>query len=259
VPAGHRVVFVESFKLHSPFKSINMKRVFLALVVFSFFSASAQTVDEVIQKYTANIGGIDGFSKIKTLKITGTYTTQGYDLPLTISIVNGKAFRADVDAMGTSIVRAYKDGKGWTINPMAGATTATDVTGAELSALKSQCMMVSGLMDYKARGHQVELQGQVDVEGVKTYKVKFTNKEDGKITYYYISSSDYTMVKSESETDIQGRTVNVEVFYSDLKEFGGLKFFMTRSQKMDGQVFQTTTYSNIEINPTIDEKIFDKP
>ncbi|TMI74345.1 MAG: outer membrane lipoprotein-sorting protein [Bacteroidetes bacterium] len=236
-----------------------MKRVFLALVVFSFFSASAQTVDEVIQKYTANMGGMDAFNKIKTLKITGTYTTQGYDLPLTINIVNGKAFRADVEAMGTSIVRVYKDGKGWTINPMAGSTTATDITGADLNTLKSQATLASGLMDYKARGNQVELQGQADVEGVKTYKIKFTNKDDGKVTYYYISSSDYTMVKAESEVEVQGKTANVEVFFSDLKEFGGVKFFMTRSQKMDGQVFQTTTYSNIDINPTIDEKIFDKP
>ena len=67
------------------------------------------------------------------------------------------------------------------------------------------------------------------------------------------------MVKAESEVEVQGKTANVEVFFSDLKEFGGVKFFMTRSQKMDGQVFQTTTYSNIDINPTIDEKIFDKP
>ncbi|HET6994568.1 MAG TPA: hypothetical protein VFI06_06285 [Chitinophagaceae bacterium] len=236
-----------------------MKRVFLALAVFSFFSASAQTADDVIQKYTANIGGIEGFNKIKTLKITGTYTTQGYDLPLTINIINNKAFRADVEAMGTSIVRAYKDGKGWTINPMASGTAATEVTGAELNSLKAQCMMVSGLMDYKARGHQVELQGQVDVEGVKTYKIKFTNKDDGKITYYYFTTSDYSMIKSESETEIQGKKANIEVFFSDLKEFGGLKFFMTRTQKMDGEVFQTTTYTNIEINPTIDEKIFDKP
>jgi len=142
---------------------------------------------------------------------------------------------------------------------MAGSTTATDITGADLNTLKSQATLASGLMDYKARGNQVELQGQADVEGVKTYKIKFTNKDDGKVTYYYISSSDYTMVKAESEVEVQGKTANVEVFFSDLKEFGGVKFFMTRSQKMDGQVFQTTTYSNIDINPTIDEKIFDKP
>jgi hypothetical protein len=58
---------------------------------------------------------------------------------------------------------------------------------------------------------------------------------------------------------VQGQTVTVEVWYSDLKDFNGTKFFMTRNQKMNGETFQTTTFTNIELNVTIDEKIFDMP
>ena len=58
---------------------------------------------------------------------------------------------------------------------------------------------------------------------------------------------------------MQGQTINVEVWYSDLKDFSGIKFFMTRTQKMNGEAFQTTTFTNIELNAAIDEKIFDMP
>lgn len=236
-----------------------MKKLFFALIGFGFLTANAQTADEVIRKYSANLGGLEAFNKIKTAKITATYNTQGTDLPMTIQIVNGKAARTDVEAMGTAVIRSYKDGKAWTQNPFAGITTPTEVGGAEASNYKSQSMLASILMDYKARGHKVELQGQEDVEGVKTYKVQLTSKDDGKATTYFISTKDYVLIKSVSDQDMQGQTVSVEIWYSDLKDFNGTKFFMTRTQKMGGQVFQTTTFTNIELNVAIDEKIFDMP
>jgi hypothetical protein len=236
-----------------------MKKLFFALLGLAFLSADAQTADEVIQKYAANLGGLEAFNKIKTAKITATYSSQGTDLPMTIQIINGKAARSEVEAGGSTIIRVYKDGKAWIQNPFAPTPAPTEVTGAEVNIYKPQSMLASVLMDYKARGHQVELQGQEDVEGIKTYKIKLTGKDDGKVTTYYISAKDYTLIKSASDQESQGTTRNVEVWYSDLKDFSGTKFFMTRTQKMDGQAFQTTTFTNIELNVTIDEKIFDMP
>jgi outer membrane lipoprotein-sorting protein len=89
--------------------------------------------------------------------------------------------------------------------------------------------------------------------------MKLTNKDDGKVTNYYVSTKDYTLVKSEADRDMQGQTVKVETFYSDLKDFNGPKFFMTRVSKANGAVLQTITFSDIELNPTIDERIFDMP
>jgi hypothetical protein len=236
-----------------------MKKLFFALLSFSFISAGAQTVDEVIQKYSANMGGLEAFNKIKTVKITATFSSRGTDLPMTIQTINGKASRTDVEAMGSVVIRSYKDGKAWTQNPFAGIEKPKEVTGIELNDFKSSSMLASPLMDYKARGHQVELQGQADADGIKTYKIKLTSKDDGRVTFYYISAADYTLIKTESDRDMQGQTVTIGVWYSDLKDFNGTKFFMTRTQKMNGEIFQTTTFTNIELNATIDEKIFDMP
>jgi hypothetical protein len=58
---------------------------------------------------------------------------------------------------------------------------------------------------------------------------------------------------------MQGQTVTLETWYSDAKVINGLKFFMTRAQKMNGEEFRTTKFDNIELDVTIDEKIFDMP
>ena len=235
-----------------------MKKILFAILSFAFVSANAQTADDVIQKYSKAMGELAAFNAIKTMKTTGTITTQGVDLALTSQIINGKAVRSDVQAMGQSVINSYKDGKGWKINPFAGVTTITDMTPEELIDFKSQSMIANQLMDYKARGHKVELQGQEDVEGVKTYKIKLTNKDDNKVTTYFISVTNNTIVKSVSTRQLQGQDIEIETFYSDIKDFNGLKFPVVRTQKMQGQVFQEIKIATIEFNVPIDVKIFDK-
>ena len=235
-----------------------MKKILFAILSFAFISANAQTVDDVIQKYTAAMGGLSAFNAVKTAKMTGNVTVQGMDLPITYLIINGRAMRNDVSVMGQSVTNSYKDGKGWKINPLAGIATATDVTGPELNEFKTQSMLATQLMDYKARGHQVELQGQEDVEAVKCYKIKLTNKDDGKVTTYFISVSDNMPIKSISSREIQGQDMDIETYYSDFKDFNGLKFAMARTQKIEGETFQEIKFTTVELNVLIDEKAFDK-
>lgn len=248
--SGSNVTFVVQF--------YSMKKTFVVLLAFISVSTFAQSADEVIEKYTKNMGGLTAINAVKTLKMTGMVTAQGYELPITVQIINGKAIRNDVDAMGQMITNSYKDGKGWKINPFAGVTEAADMTAEELLDFKTQARLANNLMDYKARGHKVEYAGGEDVEGVKTHKIKLTNKDDNKVTTYFISTNDHTLIKSVSTRNIQGQDMEVEAFYSDVKDFNGLKFALTRIQKVAGQVLQQVNFKDLQFNIAIDEKIFDK-
>lgn len=238
---------------------LSMKKILFVIFSFASISMNAQTVDEVIQKHAKAMGGLTAFNAVKTIKMTGIVKVQGMELPITVQIINGKAVRTDVDAMGQYVIRSYKDGKGWKIHPFSGAATATDMTTEELIESKGQSMVANQLMDYKARGHKVELQGQEDVEEIKCYKITLTNKDDNKITTYFISVADNMLIKSINTREIQGQQMEVENYASDVKEFGSIKFPMTRTQKVQGQVFQEIKMTVVELNVAIEEKVFDKP
>src|SRR5687768_3141606 len=122
-----------------------MKKLLFAVLSFASIAVHAQTADEVIQKYTTNMGGLDAFNKITSAKMTGTYSVQGNDLGLTIQIINGKGMRSDIDAMGQSVTSVYFNGNGWKVNPFAGVVTATDVTGTELNDFKVQSNLANQL------------------------------------------------------------------------------------------------------------------
>lgn len=235
-----------------------MKLLLTSLFGLFLFTAQAQTADEIVQKHAATMGGLDAINKVSTYKTTGTVTAQGNDLPVSIQVINGKAMRNEVEVMGQSVIMVYDNGKGWTINPFTGATEATDITGAQLTELRSQAFLASNLVDYKSRGHQLESAGQEDAEGVKCFKLKLTNKDDGKTSFYFINATDYTLIKALSRREIQGEEVEMETLYSDLKEFNGIKYFMTRIQKMNGEVFSEMHIDKFELNVPVDEAIFKK-
>lgn len=233
-----------------------MKKIFAALLTMVVISASAQTAEEVINKYSLAMGGLDAFNKVTTAKFTGTAAMQGQSFPMTLQVVNGKSARTDVEVMGQAIVNVYDNGKGWKINPYAGAPTATETSGTELTGSKLQSNIANNLMDYVSRGHKVELLGQEDVEGIKTYKIKLTTKDEGKEITYFINVADYLLIKSVGKREIQGQELEVETFYSDFKNVEGLIFSFTMSQKISGQVFQEIKYEKVELNVPVDEKIF---
>lgn len=236
-----------------------MKKTFFILCCLVSLSGFSQTVDEVIKKYTDYMGGLDAFNKISSAKLSGIVTSQGSEFPLTTQLINGKAMRTDVEIMGQTVTNCYFNGKGWKINPLAGVTSPTEISGGELYDFKIQCSMASQLMDYKARGHQVEKLGDETTDGIKAFKIKLTSKEDSKVTSFYISTVDYTLIKSVTSRQIQGQDMDVETYYSDLKDIGGVKFFMSRDSKIEGEVFQSIKFEKIELNVTIDEKIFEMP
>lgn len=235
-----------------------MKKIMIALLSLISVSAFSQTADEIVQKYATAIGGLDGFNKLTSAKMTGTVDIQGMSLPLTMQVLNNKGFRLDVDAMGQQVVSVYYNGAGWKLNPFEGAETATDLSENELKDVKAQANLANPLVDYKSRGHKVELIGEEKVEGVNCYHLKLTAKEDGKITDYFISSADYLMIKTVTKKSIQGADVDMETWFSNYKEFNGLKFAMTKTNKVNGNVAQEVNYTNIELNVAIDESIFKK-
>lgn len=233
-----------------------MKRIFPLLMCLFTQVTFAQNADELIRKYADSLGGLDSLKKVVTCKMTGTASQQGMTFPVTIQIINGKAMRMDVDVMGQQIINCFNNGTGWKQNPFAGAESPIEVTGDELEEFKSQTYLANPLIDYKERGHTVEMAGSEEVNGTAASKIVLTEAGTGKKTTYYLDSQTGMLLKSKTTRELQGMDMEVETFSSDMQDFNGLKFFMSRSQQIDGQEILGIKFDKVELNVPIDESIF---
>lgn len=240
-------------------KPTKMKKILTIALLLGTVSLYAQTAEEVVKEYTARMGGLEKFKSIKTVKMSGTVSVQGMELPITIQVINGKAVRTDVEVMGSSVISAYKDGKGWKQNAFAGAPDPTDMEVKELEDIEPQIHITNALMDYKATGATIALLGKETVDGKEAFKILCTPSSGKSPTTYYLNSSDYTIIKTVTRTELMGSEVELETHFSNLQEVDGRKFYMGRLQKADGNEFQDIQFKTIELNVPIDESIFTKP
>lgn len=230
-----------------------MKKILLSvLVVFAAVaSLSAQTADEVINKYVAAIGGAEKWSKIQSLKVEGQIEVQGLAIPFTMQALHMKGMRVDAEFQGNIIIDITTPTKGWSQNPLMGKTSLEAITADELKSKLDELDVQDEFVNYKEKGSTVEFLGKEEEEGTSYYKVKLTTKNGNEKTYYFDLTTNL-IYKEETTVKQQGQEMKQTVKYLDYKTLeNGIKMAF----KSDMGMMMMVT-NKVTINPTIDESIF---
>ncbi|MFN3299783.1 MAG: hypothetical protein B7Y37_03000 [Sphingobacteriia bacterium 28-36-52] len=230
-----------------------MKKILLSvLVVFAALaSVSAQTADEVINKYVAAIGGADKWSKIQSLKVEGQIEVQGLAIPFTMQAVHMKGMRVDAEFQGNKIIDITTPTKGWSQNPLMGKSSLEAITADELKTKLDELDVQDEFVNYKEKGSTVEYLGKEEEEGTSYHKVKLTTKNGNEKTYYFDLTTNL-IYKEETTVKQQGQEMKQSVKYLDYKTLeNGIKMAF----KSDMGMMMMVT-NKVTINPTIDEAIF---
>ncbi|MES2892902.1 MAG: hypothetical protein V4725_12835 [Bacteroidota bacterium] len=233
-----------------------MKKVLLhSFILMGFvcavFTTSAQTADEVIDKYLTAIGGKDKWKKINSLKMDGQIEVQGLEIPFKVQAINLKGLRVDAEFQGNQIIDITTPDKGWMQNPMMGKTTLQPLTPDELSNKLDDLDIQGPFVDYKEKGSTVEALGKDEEDGNEYFKIKLTTKNKNETTYYFDLKTNL-IYKQESVTQQQGQDVKMT---SKMLDYQDTDFGVKMPFKVDqnGMMLVTKTVST---NPPVDEKIF---
>jgi outer membrane lipoprotein-sorting protein len=223
-------------------------------------AASAQTVDEIIKKSADARGGVQKIKAIKSLKATGklTITSQGIELPITLQQKRANAFRMDATFQGQSVVQAYDGETGWQINPFQGISDPDKMAGDDLKEAQEQADIDGPLIDYKEKGHTVELVGKEDLEGTPAYKLKLTLKT-GDVRYIYIDAANYLELKVTTKRKQAGSEQEIDIYPGNYKPVNGVLFPFSTEQKIAGQTQIQITIDKIEIDAPIEDAVFKMP
>jgi len=225
------------------------------LAVFVSVGAFAQTVDEIVDKHVAALGGLDKLNGVKTLVIDRSLSVQGMDIPSVTTIVVGKSMRSESTVMGNSMIQVIDGSTGWMVRPamMGGSGDPEDMPAEALKQSMSQLYPFGSLVDYKANGSKVELVGKEKADKKDVYHLKVTSK-DGQVSDQYIDATTYLVNKIKTKMNDQ----EGELSFSDYKEVNGIKF--PNTMEMAGQMGNLTFSTNkVTVNGPVDEKVFKKP
>ena len=223
---------------------------FIMIVVFAQL-AQAQTVDEVIDKHIAAMGGKEKLASLKSAKMEGNLSVMGNDVALVITTLHGVGMRADISVMGTENYQIITPTKGIVFMPVQGMSEPTTMAEDQLKSASGQLDLQGPLFNYKEKRSIVELIGKENVDGEECYNIKLTNKT-GNITSYFISTKTHFKIKTSGKSNINGTETELTNTYSNYKQNVDGYWFPYTSTNAQG----TTDFSKIDTNIAVDESIF---
>lgn len=242
-----------------------MFKKFRALSLFAtvlfFATAHAQTADDIVAKHIKATGGIEKLKSVKTMKITGSSSipAMGMQATFTRRTMRPDLLRMDINVQGQDMVQAYDGEKAWQIVPFSGSTAPQAMPESEAKYFRMQADMDGPLVDYKKKGHSIELVGKEMVDEKEAYNLKVTMK-GGDVVHLYIDSESYLQVKSKSVTPGPGgNPIEVEATFGDYKTIEGMAMAHTITQQNPMQGTVEIKMTGVEVNPEIDKSIFAMP
>jgi hypothetical protein len=117
------------------------------------------------------------------------------------------------------------------------------------------------LINWKEKGHTVELVGSEDYEGTEVYKVKITRKSGTEETQY-IDAENFVTIGGSTNAKMQGQEMTVKTTIGDYKEVDGKMVPHSIISEMTGPMGamrQEMTITEVSFNNDLDPARFTKP
>jgi outer membrane lipoprotein-sorting protein len=233
--------------------------VIVLTVVFLCPLAQAQSVDEIIKNNLEAKGGVEKINALKTGKMTGKMMMQTFELPYTMWFKKPNLMKTEMVFQSVNMTMAYDGNIVWQISPLTGSTDPQEVTGYQAEQFKdSGDMMDEPFIDYKKKGHKIELIGKEDMEGTEVFKLKLTRK-DGQEIYYFIDAEAFIELKTSTTRKMQdGTEVKIDTIYGDYKPVAGVMMPHSLTFTMNQQSM-SMTIDTVEPNVELAEDFFSMP
>ena len=236
------------------------KKVFVVLSVMSLFvlSAAAQSVDEIVKKNIEAHGGYEAQKNVNSMIMKGTITQMGMEISMKMYQKRPNKRRMEATVQGMTIVDCFDGETAWMINPITGDPAPREKSPEEAKLVKNDADFDGHLLDYKEKGHTVELLGTEDLEGTEVYKLKVTLKS-GTVVYYYLDTEHCIELKTSSTITQQGQEIVSDTFFSDYKPVGELMVAHAIEQHLNGQTSMQIAINEVIFNSEIDDSLFEMP
>jgi hypothetical protein len=201
-----------------------MKRLAILLVVFAAPAAFAYTADELAAKNIEAKGGIDKLHALKTVRLSGRMRIQADTIELGYLTVvrQSGSVRYEASLQGLIQVQAFDGSQAWQINPFQGRKDPEKLSVDDAKGLGEDAVDFAGpLVDYKAKGYQLDYIGTEDIDGTQAYKLRVI-RANGDLTTVYLDPDYFLEIRTVNRRIEHGVPIETVIDYGDYEEVAGV-------------------------------------
>jgi hypothetical protein len=259
-------------------------------------SQSKLSAAEIVEKNVAARGGLQAWRSVQTMSMQGklgaggnqratlpvqgkrpsesvvpSRPTQEAQLPFVMELKRSRKMRFELQFNGQTAIQIFDGANGWKLRPYLNRLEVEPYTPEELKSASAQADLDGPLVDYAAKGTQVELEGVEKVEDRDTYKLRLT-LQSGQSTHVWIDAQTFLEAKMEGQPRrLDGTMHPVEVYYRDYRPVSGLEIpyvletrvlpVLQTAMGLKSPAFpsEKIVIEKVAVNPKLDETLFTKP
>jgi hypothetical protein len=223
-------------------------------------AAAAQTVDEIVARHLAARGGREALAAVRTVRMTGRATAgPGRVAIVRREIARPGCIRTEFEFQGTTGIYAWDGSEGWRVSPLDGGFEPEPLPAEDARGAAEQADIEGPLVDWKAKGHRVELAGTEMLPGGRAHHLKVTLKAGG-VRDLWVDAATGLVVRTASTRAWRGREVILETAFGDYRESGGVQFPRSIEIGVPGRPRRLQiVVEDVEVNPALDDARFRRP
>jgi len=228
-----------------------------ALVMLAAAPGAQTTADEIVARNLSAKGGVERLKALTTARITGKLVAQGREVPMTVWSKRPNLMRRQLLVEGQKLINGFDGTTLWAIGPGMG-DKAQEVTGPQADMAKDEAEFDNVFVDYKEKGHSVELVGTETIDGRTVHHLKLTRK-NGKVQHHYIDAANGLEVRIATQVERGGSKGEFVTDFADHRQVDGLTVPFTMRQTMNGTPGPQFVLEKVEFNVPIDDTLFKMP
>ena len=222
--------------------------------------ARASALDDLIARHIEARGGLARIKALQSVRMTGTASAgPGRVAVVTREVKRPGRLRMEFAFQGVTAVFAWDGRRGFQVSPLDGSLEPRPLSPENTELALEQADIEGPLVDWRAKGHRLELLGREKLEGSEAFKLKLT-LASGPVRYLYLDGKSCLLVRSETARTLRGRELQLETTLADYKPEGGLMFPHVIESGASGRPARLkVVVDKVELNPPLDDSRFELP
>jgi len=202
-------------------------------------------------------------AEIRTMLEAGrrgeTPTAKMVQLPFLLEQKRGRKQRIEIEFQGQKAIQVYDGQHGWKLRPFLGRHEAEPYTSTEATLAAQEQELDGALIDYRAKGTRIAVDGMEPVRGRDAYKLRLT-LSSGATRHVWVDAASFLEVKIDGSRRLDGKQVAVETFIRDYRAVDGLMIpFETETQVAGVGYSEKIQVESVALNQALDDTLFTKP
>lgn len=222
--------------------------------------ARAQSLDDVLARYTAARGGLEHWRAVESVSAKGTFTSFSRDAPFRFEWMRTGAFLFDSAMLGGTIQLGQDANGPWWFGGVYGAATARRPSGRDAVMVTREGQLEPPLLDAVRKGHRVEFLGRGDIDGTPTLDLRL-QLASGETETWHLDVSSYLEVAVDSKVfdyTQTGEEMNQRAYFSDFRTVAGI-VLPFRVEKEYKSRYTVQQFAEVNVGAQLAESRFRMP